>query len=141
MLAGLIAASQLLAWRHDASFCPLDPAPIAHDTTIGAVVPRKVSASQTRDPDLIKRAVPISAQLAGRLVDTRLKGAAAQVGWIFLDESGGRYILLKRSAPRDVYDAFGRGHTRNPIFESLPRPVASGPWPSFVRTASCTQAD
>ena len=117
----------------DAKFCPLDPAPKQHMDNIGIRVDR--SGKLTNEA--------LSAEVAARLVDTTIRAGNNTIGWLFLDERGTDYVILKPHVRQGVYAGFGmktfNHHNPNTYTEAKVQSPLLMPFGVEVR--SCTQTD
>ena len=117
----------------DGRFCPAAPSPQQYTENLGI----KVGADGRLSHDTFR------AQAVVRLIDTRIAGSNATIGWLYLAEDGTSFVQLKSSVARDVYVAFRmprynyrrRGSYTQPVLEPVLR------LPASVEIRSCNEPD
>ncbi len=115
----------------DKGFCPAASSPQRHMDNVGVAVKN----GQMTDEAL-------SAEVAARLIDTTEAGRT--IGWLYIDEHGTDYIVLKPHVRRDVYNAFGMNWFNHYRPDTDTEVMAQLPYlrlPAGVEVRSCTQSD
>ncbi len=122
-----------LGWGLDKGFCPLAPSP---EHYLDNVAVRVENGRMTNEA--------LSARVAARLVDTSKAGASGTIGWLYLDEEGTRYVILKSSVRRDIYAALHVNPAsvrRSDPYSEITVQLPYQRLPTRVEVHSCTQPD
>lgn len=116
----------------DHQFCPMAPSPKQYTDNLAL---RFKNGQMTNSP--------LSAEVAAVLVDTRSAGKPKAVGWLYLDEEGGDYVVLKPYVPYDIYVGFHMDRFNNFRPDTYTEVVLQAPlkMPKGVQLRSCTLPD
>lgn len=126
-----LVLAAVLGLRLDEGFCPLAPSPLRHMENVGIAVKNGQFTNEV-----------LSAEVASRLIDTAEAGRT--IGWLYLDEHGTHYVVLKPHVRREVYVGFGMNwfnHFKPDTYTETMAQRASLRLPPGVEIRSCTQPD
>ena len=130
---GMITILMTIAFAQlDGKFCPLAPSPKHYTDNIGM---RVNTAGQMT--------TPLSAEVAARLVDTRITKSDNTIGWLYLDELGLNYVILKPYVSSETYVAFGMNGFNHYRPDTYTEAKVQAPLrlPKGIEIRSCTEPD